>query len=143
MLFWLKAGAAAAVLLAIFGYFDVFAGMLPADLRTAYGVVSQISATMLGFVLAALAILSTVANTRLLRNMQKTGHYAYLLRRMLGVTVAFGVVMICSLVSLFIAVPPAWLPYLNLGLAAAAFIGLGDICRKLWLVLSHLNPEPS
>lgn len=141
-MFWLKALLFGCALSLAAWHYGAFANLQPADVRASLAVVSQIAATMLGFVLAALAILSTIAGSKLLRNMQKTGHYRVLLERMLSVTAAFGVLMTVSLVCIFVPIIPPATPYPVLALTAACFVGLADICQKLWRVLSNLTAQP-
>lgn len=47
------------------------------------GTVASIAATMLGFMLAALAVLASISNTTLVERMRKTGHYDDLLHTLL------------------------------------------------------------
>src|SRR5437899_2263891 len=84
LMFWIKCLVGGAVLGYAGWHFEILNAFTGGELRNSVGVVAQIAATMLGFVLAALAILLTIAGTRLLRNMQRTGHYGHLLSRMLG-----------------------------------------------------------
>lgn len=143
MLFWSKCLAVAAALTGAAFFYGILDALADQDLRTGAGVLAQIGATMLGFVLASLSILATIAHTKLLRNMQRTGHYAVLLRRMFGSVVAFGVLTVVAVVVLFL---PAICPlygYLLFLLAAFSVLTLLDVSRKFWTVLHHLHPTTS
>lgn len=111
------------------------------ELRSAAGIVAQIAATMLGFVLAAMAILATIVNTKLVRNMLRTGHYHVLLKRMLGAVSAFGLLSIVGLITLFIPTLTINYAYVLLGLVLWSMVLLLDVTRKFWTVLSHLHPD--
>jgi hypothetical protein len=113
----------------------------PEDVRSGTGVIAQIASTLLGFVLAALAILATVLNTRLLRNMQRTGHYQVLLRRMFYCVLTFGVITVAGLIVLFIPTLQVKHAYVMMFLSVFAFQSLVDVCQKFWIVLSRLHPE--
>ena len=49
---------------------------------------TSVAGTLLGFLIAAVAILTAVVNRRLIQNMVKTGHYRVLLHEMYGTSVA-------------------------------------------------------
>lgn len=139
--FW-SLSAICAVLLATAGWSkDLIGGLADSDLRAAAGVVAQIGATMLGFVLASLAILATVANTKLLRNMQRTGHYGLLLRRMIVCVGSFGLVALAGITILFVPKLCSLYGYLLLGTSFWSCILLFDVSRKFWSVLHFLSPE--
>jgi uncharacterized membrane protein len=123
-------------------HYDILKELHDSDLRSAAGIIAQIGATMLGFVLAALSILATIANTRLLRNMQRTGHYRILLQRMFGAFVAFGIVTLAGLLMVFTPKLQPIFSYILLGLIMLAAILLVDVSRKFWIVLHHIHPEP-
>lgn len=140
-MFWIKILTVGGAVGLFTWHFDVGCELTSSDLRQSVSVVAQIASTMLGFVLAALAILATITNSRLLRNMQKTGHYSHLLKRMFGVTTAFGALVVVALPCLFLATMPPQYPHVVIGLTSACFMGLADVCRKLWIVLNHLGSE--
>ncbi len=112
-----------------------------ADLRTFLGLIAQISATMLGFLLAALAILASISGHRLVRNMQKTGHFKVLLEKLFFNVVTYGLATGLSLI--------AYLTKTSLGAMSlvailaffyASFV-LIDVGWRFWLVLTNLNSE--
>lgn len=102
-------------------------------------LLAQVSATMLGFLLAALAILASIAGSRLVQNMKKTGHYSVLLKRFAINSLAFGIAMVSSI---FVCL-------LNTRLTGGAIISssifvfscflLLDVGRRLWLVLEEVG----
>lgn len=122
-------------------HFNLLAKLNATDARTFLGLLAQVSATMLGFLLAALAILASISGQRLVRNMQKTGHYRVLLSRFFMDTVAYG---IASLVSLLAYLTNSHLPHGTL-LAILCFLFasllLIDVGWRFWLVLAHLGPD--
>lgn len=121
-------------------YWSVLQGLEVGDLRSAAGVVSQLSGTMLGFVLAALAILTTVLDTVLVRNMQRTGHFRVLLSRMLFCIVAFGLATIYGAGMIFLPSPSEAHACVLIGLTVLALQLLFDVCWKFWFVLRGLTP---
>lgn len=119
----------------------LFPQMTSENLRGFLGLIAQISATMLGFLLAALAILASISGHRLLRNMQKTGHYQVLLERFLINTVAYAAAMMAAIAAFLFE------PYLCISSLISSIIFvfatllLCDIGYRLWLVLKNLGPE--
>lgn len=138
LVFWVKSACVAAALTYGAYYYDVLACLSTSDAKTGASVLSQLSGTMLGFVLAALAILTTLGNATLVSNMQRTGHFAMLLKRMFGSVVAFGVVTVAGAILLFVPTLDVKWIYPLVGTAIFAAILLADVCRKLWLVLENL-----
>lgn len=112
------------------------------EVRSAVGIGAQIAATMLGFLIAALSILASISGHRLLRNMQRTGHYQTLLRRLFWNSAAYGVAMVVAVAAvvmkgeLFNS-----LALVTLGCFTFATMLLTDIAWRFWLVLSNLSPE--
>lgn len=105
------------------------------------GVVVETSVTMLGFVLATVAILGSVLNTRLLRNMQKTNHYAVLIGRMFFAIVVLGITALLGIVFIFHPAFNRVFPYVLLGLVLLSAFLLGDMIRKFWKVMMYLHPD--
>lgn len=139
--FWSSRIAISFVLVAIAWKFDLVNELKSPDARAATGVVAQMGATMLGFVLAALAILTSIANSRLIRNMQRTGHYRVLINRMFSCISAFGLVAVIGLLLLFAPTLKPIFVYPFIGLVLVAIAVLYDVARKFWTVLSHLQPD--
>ncbi|WP_157659071.1 hypothetical protein [Thauera butanivorans] len=112
------------------------------EVRSAVGIGAQISATMLGFLIAAMSILASISGHRLLRNMQRTGHYRVLLRRLFWNASAYGVSMALAVGG--VVLKGAWFDWVAL-LTLSCFIFstllLVDIAWRFWLVLSNISPE--
>lgn len=104
------------------------------------GTLASISTTMLGFVLAATAVLASINHTHLVGMMRKTGHYRDLLTTMLWCGVFFLACALSGFAILFGAPASTWLLSLVVGLHIGALVSLIDVGRKLWLVLVNLRP---
>ncbi|MEW8659046.1 MAG: hypothetical protein AB2603_12030 [Candidatus Thiodiazotropha endolucinida] len=63
---------------------------------------AAVSATLMGFLIAALSILTALTDRQLVQNMKKTGHYDELLRLIYWTTAILLAVLTLSLVALFI-----------------------------------------
>lgn len=103
------------------------------------GSVASIAATMLGFMLAALAVLASISNTTLVERMKKTGHYDDLLHTIFFGSLLFLAIVLGGFALLFGAPPVRWLLAVMLGLHMAALVSLADIGRKFYLVLCNLR----
>ncbi|QDH59502.1 hypothetical protein [Pandoraea pnomenusa] len=111
-------------------------------LRQAASAQASVAVTMLGFMLAMLAILVSIADRRLIRNMNKTGHFTQLLLRLYAASAYFGILMIVALLCLFLqSIALKIGSALSIGLAAGAIVRLLESGRKLWRVLDLLNPR--
>lgn len=94
---------------------------------------------MLGFMLAALAVIASISNTDLLQKMRKTGHYDDLLNTVFAGCFVFLVVALCGFAMLFGVSPSRAFLSAILALHGAAFVSLIDIGRKFRLVLVNLE----
>lgn len=103
------------------------------------GTVVQVSVSMMGFMLAALAILASITDKPLVKNMAKMGHYQDLL---LSLFVACLVYMFSFLVSGSVLVIGDiefnWRPVL-IGSLISNIIATLQIGWKFWKVLSNLQ----
>lgn len=79
----------------------VLHGATKSDIGTMLGAFASVSVTLLGFLLAALSILSALVNRRLVMNMQRTGHYEQLTKELFITAAAYLVAMVLSLLALF------------------------------------------
>ena len=111
------------------------------DARTFLGLIAQISATMLGFLLAALAILASISGHRLVRNMQKTGHYRVLLHRFFVNVIAYGWATAVALVAYMVRTNLVCATLLALLAFLYASLLLIDLGWRFWLVLTHLGQD--
>lgn len=121
-------------------YYSLLNGLEVGDFRTAAGIVAQLSGTMLGFILAALAILTTILGEPLIRNMQRTGHFKVLLGRMLSCVAAFGIATLEGTIIVFWPAPPEWFACLLIATTVFSVQLLIDVCRKFGQVLRNLQP---
>lgn len=133
-----------ALLGAVAGYLAHRWQVLPAyagpDAVSFASAIASIGATMLGFILAALAVVASISNTHLVQMMHKTGHYKSLLATMAGCGLLF---LLCALSGLAILFGLPLLPAVMaaiIGAHVAAWAALLDVTRKFALVLSNLRP---
>jgi heme/copper-type cytochrome/quinol oxidase subunit 2 len=66
--------------------------------RASAGIIAQIGATMMGFVLALVGILASLSSARIIRNMQRSGHFNVLLALLLITAFVYGLLTICGVV---------------------------------------------
>ncbi|CAM5787533.1 hypothetical protein OPEN69S_02005 [Ottowia pentelensis] len=102
------------------------------------GALAAVATTMLGFILAALAVVASVAHTPLMQRMRQTGHYGDLLHTMFYAGAAFLAIDVGAFALLFGAAAGHGVMLLMLGLHAAALVLLVDTGRKFRLVLVNL-----
>ena len=121
-------------------YFGLIPNTLASDRATVFGTLAQVAGTMLGFMLAALAVVASITETDLLKRMRTTGHYDALLQNMFAGAVLF---LGCTILSLLTAlgVPfPLWVMSTLFGLYVAALIVLAVVGWQFWLTLRNVNP---
>lgn len=111
-----------------------------ADTLAMAGTVASVSSTMLGFNLAAMAVLASISHTHLVKIMHKTGHYQDLVRTLLVGCLFFLACAACGFTLLFGAAPGPALMTATVALHVGALVSLLDIGRKFYLVLKNLNP---
>lgn len=102
---------------------------------------AQIATTMLGFMLAALAIVASINHTHLVQMMKRTGHYQDLLLTLLAGSLAFLACAILSMGVLFGMELDGRLMSILVGTHVAALFALVDVGRKFWLVLTSLQSQ--
>lgn len=121
-------------------FWDVYPSFKEEATLSAFGgSVASISSTMLGFLLAALAVLASISHTHLLKVMREQGYYRDLLDTML---IGFLLFLLCSISGfglLFGMQLSSKVGMVLIGLHTAAVVSLLDIGRKLWLVLRNLK----
>lgn len=103
------------------------------------GTIVSVDTTMLGFMLAALAIIASISHTHLVKMMQKTGHYKELLQRIFIGCVMFIVGAMTGFALLFGAPANPVLLSLLMGAHVGAWFSLLSIGKAFWLVLSNLK----
>lgn len=121
-------------------YFGITPNPPTTDRSTVFGTLAQVAGTMLGFMLAALAIVASISETDLVKRMKETGHYDSLLQNLfLGALLFLG----CAVMSLLIllGVPLSEKAVSTLfGLHLAALWELLVVGWQFWLTLKNLNP---
>jgi hypothetical protein len=121
-------------------FWDVYPSFKEEATLSAFGgSVASISSTMLGFLLAALAVLASISHTHLLKVMREQGYYRDLLDTML---IGFLLFLLCAISGfglLFGMQLSSKVGMVLIGLHTAAVVSLLDIGRKLWLVLRNLK----
>lgn len=145
MKYWSKLSLGLAIVVTLWSWHSgLLATLGEAETRTAIGIIAQVSATMLGFLIAALSVLASISGQKMIRNMQRTGHFRVLLRHLFWNSGAFGLTLALSLAGIFHKGD-----FFN-GLALVSIWGavysntlLVDILYRFWLVLSNLVPEPT
>lgn len=105
------------------------------------GSVASVGTTMLGFMLAALAVLASINHTHLVNMMRTTGHYKDLLVTLFTGCLLFLACAIGGFVLLFWVLPRPWFMALLVGVHVGALVSLLDIGRKFWLVLDNLHQQ--
>ncbi len=108
----------------------------------AIGVIStlvQISAIMIGFVITAYSILISISDKPIIKNMNETGHFKYLLRRLLGSTLFFGLALIAGLFILFIQTAPQYIFMFLFATTVIAIVILVDAARLFLKLIHNLN----
>ena len=118
--------------------------------RDAVGVVVGAAATMLGFLVSSGALLYAVANTRLVRNLERTGHFRGLLEDLFVDAALFLAATALGVACLFLPDAP-WQDHsyslFRTGLHVLGFafslacIFLLPVGWKMWLLLSNLAPD--
>jgi hypothetical protein len=120
----------------------------PADLRNAINVIAGVDATLWGFLVSAGALLYAVANTRLARNLQRTGHFNRLLVDLFLDSAAFLAALIATMFCLFLpevnSLKEPLLPigvWVSVFLNVVAFLLLLPVGWKFWILLTNLEPD--
>lgn len=113
-----------------------------ASLSSIGGTVASVAATMLGFLLAILAVLISVSDKPLLKEMDERGYYRDLLKTIMVGCALFAVSIIVGFIFLFSTeTPPSKFVNGTIALQIACAWSLFDVGRKLWLVFSNLRPS--
>lgn len=92
----------AASLLASWALWHYGLPMEPADLKGIAGVLAGVSGTLLGFLITAVALLTSVMDRTLVANMRMTGHYQRLVRETFYACIMLLCMLVASIVSLFL-----------------------------------------
>ena len=119
------------------------ATLLYANVRTLGSTIAQIGGTLAGFQLAALALILSLLDRSLLKQMAESAHLHALIFRMYG-AMAFG--FAAMLLGLVIMVVPAlndyWIAAIT-GATMAMFTSTAGVLWKLAIVFFYLRPLPN
>ncbi|WP_374658741.1 hypothetical protein [Inhella sp.] len=96
---------------------------------------------MLGFLLAALAVVASITDSDLLKRMRETGHYNELLQNLFVGALFFLVCTVVSVLALLGVQFTLWFMALFYGLHAAALVVLLIVGWQFWLTLRNLKPS--
>lgn len=77
--------------------------MPAADLSDIAGVAAGVSGTLLGFLITAVALLTSVMDRKLVANMRMTGHYQRLVKETFHTCIMLLCVLVVSVVSMFLS----------------------------------------
>lgn len=115
-------------------------GTSASDLRSIASTFAGIAGTLLGFMIAALSILTAVMDRRLVANLRKTGHYDRLLHELYMASAMYLVALVLSLVTLFLG-PRAILygTVLTVASMVSATVLFVSSGRKFALVMKYLQ----
>jgi hypothetical protein len=113
----------------------------PSDRGTVFGTLAQVAGTMLGFMLAALAIVASISETDLVKRMRSTGHYDSLLQNLFFGALLFLACAVLSLLTLLGVELGEWLAAALFGLHIAALWELLIVGWQFWLTLRNLAPR--
>jgi hypothetical protein len=106
---------------------------------TIMSTISQIGATMMGFMLTALAILASISDKPLVKNMKVQGHYDDILNHLMIAALFYLSAFIISLIALsFNATAINW-KYFLLAILVGAIVATIQIIYKLKMILHNIN----
>jgi len=113
------------------------------------GTMLSVMATLLGFTVSSTALLYAVADTRLARNLQRTGHFNCLLRSLFQSAFFFFFSVLLGITYLVLPKELTLKGYNILETIGTFFIiivfislfQLIPVAKKFWLLLSNIQPE--
>ena len=113
----------------------------PDALVSILGTAAQVTATMMGFILAALAILASISQHHLIREMNARGHYADLLKTLFcaGALNTVGFAVACFTLTVGGDYWANWRAML-VGSVFGGIISIIQSGYKFWLTLKNLMP---
>lgn len=130
------------VLLAVGAIWFIKEGVLSWDTLSVHataGVFATISATLLGFLIAALSILVSVGDKTLVANMKRTGHYKVLMDNLFWTAAWLSLAMILALATLFFSCLQAYIMLATIGVFVLGLSSLGIAGYRFYRVVEHLN----
>jgi hypothetical protein len=109
-------------------------------LRNSAAAFAGISATLLGFTVASLSILTAMLNHRLLKIMVQTGHYRNLLNELCYTAASYGFVTFLALINIFLIEPYVTIGMiLTISVMIFSTLMMGSAGIKFWRVLSNIK----
>lgn len=109
------------------------------DAISIIATVVQISAIMVGFIITAYSVLITVSDKPLIKNMNATGHYSFLLKRLLVAALFFGINLAIGFYLLFTQ-PLLQNVFIALvSTLVVAIVMFVDAARLFLILISNLN----
>lgn len=123
-------------------YWGIYPSFANSDGAVSFGgTVASISTTMLGFMMAALAVLASINQTHLVKMMRQYGHYKDLVHTLVFGCLLFLACAVLGLLMLFgLPSSPRFLCAV-VALHVGAFVSLIEVGVKLWLVLTNLRDQ--
>lgn len=112
-----------------------------ADSTSIVGVIVQISAIMIGFIITAFSILLTVSDKPLIKNSFSTGHYSFLLRRLILTVLFFGANLGIGLYLLFTTFHSQKVFLALIATLVIATVLLIGAARLFLILITNLNVE--
>jgi hypothetical protein len=110
-------------------------------LLAAASAAASVGATLLGFMLAALAVLASINHTHLVQMMRRYGHYDDLLATVFAGCVVMLAGTVIGFIVLFGVVCHPWVLWLLIGCHVGALASLVDVGRKFRFTLANLRHE--
>jgi hypothetical protein len=120
-------------------HFEFFSQTPTDGILSIAGTFAQIGASMLGFMLAAMAILASISDTHLLKVMKAQGYYQDLLQTLFVGCFIYLSMAFIAIVLLFSSATLAMTSKLLAAISISALVSLLDLGHKFWLVLLNLN----
>lgn len=116
----------------------------PAVLLRILGVIAQVGGTLLGFIVAAMAILMALPDSRFTRNLRKTGHMQALLRQMFWTAVWSLALILISLLAMFAPEPSAeYAAAISIAILGGTVARLLVTGNRFYLILEILSEQES
>ena len=129
------------IAVAVYYRYDLFPAGRPEKLLS--GLTAH-SVTIMSILVAAGAILMSIASTRLIRNLVKTKHYHRLVDSLLMSIILFLICATTGIISLYLSADTERLCFsLITGLFAGGLVNFAVTGHKLYIVLSSLHQRPS
>lgn len=133
---WLLISSLSALFVCYLAY-NPLSAMNIADQRDISKVIISLFGTILGFLFALLAIIMSLSSTRLIKNMNITGHYANLMLSCKILSCLLFLTIMTCLFCLFYITPLVFIGITGLAIFTAIFAF--RTAYKFFLILSNIN----